>query len=405
MIHGWALALAAGTMLLTLVPLRSAAQPGADDARPSHRGRSPHASAPAGRPAPGAARRSGSGSTATRSSSPSAGSSSGRPTPTCSPRCRPWAVLAMLSVLAAAACVAQIGRPGLYLVGYGLARCWCCAWVVGSAPIRRCSSASACPPTSWPPSAPSSAQHPDHARPPTASIASRRRSFPPTTRLDARALTATRRRSRTSACGTTGHSLRTFAQLQEIRTYYKFVDVDNDRYTDQRRVPPAHAVPARALVSASAGWTELDQRAPDLHPRLRRGGGPGQPDHARGAARVLRQGHPAAVRPAASRPSRDRRSTTARSPTSTSSSARAPRSSTIRAGTRTSTRATPGAGACRSTSWLRQAGLRAPASASRRSSSPTTSRLRAGSSSTGRSRQRIAADRARSSATTAIPTW
>src|SRR5262249_56262055 len=24
--------------------------------------------------------------------------------------------------------------------------------------------------------------------------------------------------------------LRTFAQLQEIRTYYKFVDVDNDRY-------------------------------------------------------------------------------------------------------------------------------------------------------------------------------
>src|SRR5207245_11762485 len=25
--------------------------------------------------------------------------------------------------------------------------------------------------------------------------------------------------------------LRTFGQLQEIRTYYKFVDVDNDRYT------------------------------------------------------------------------------------------------------------------------------------------------------------------------------
>ncbi len=55
--------------------------------------------------------------------------------------------------------------------------------------------------------------------------------FPADESLDARAaVRATRRRSRTSACGTTGPCCVTYAQLQEIRTYYKFVDVDNDRY-------------------------------------------------------------------------------------------------------------------------------------------------------------------------------
>jgi len=41
----------------------------------------------------------------------------------------------------------------------------------------------------------------------------------------------TRRRSRTSRLWDHRPLLRTFGQLQEIRTYYKFVDVDNDRYT------------------------------------------------------------------------------------------------------------------------------------------------------------------------------
>ena len=62
----------------------------------------------------------------------------------------------------------------------------------------------------------------------------------------------------------------------------------------QRRVPPGHAVAPGAVLPAPARpAAELDQRAPDLHPRLRPGGGAGEPDQPGGAARVLRQGHPA----------------------------------------------------------------------------------------------------------------
>jgi len=46
--------------------------------------------------------------------------------------------------------------------------------------------------------------------------------------------------------------LLTFAQLQEIRTYYKFIDVDNDRYKNQRRIPPGDALPPRALLCRAA---------------------------------------------------------------------------------------------------------------------------------------------------------
>ena len=37
----------------------------------------------------------------------------------------------------------------------------------------------------------------------------------------------------------------TYAQLQEIRTYYKFLDVDIDRYSARRRLPAGDAVGAR----------------------------------------------------------------------------------------------------------------------------------------------------------------
>ena len=286
--------------------------------------------------------------------------------------------LAMLSVLAAAACVAQIGRPGLYLVGYGLALL-VFAWVVG--PRRLPGAAPALPrvrPTSWPPSGPSSQHNIRFTRAAYGLDRIQEKEFPADDTLDARALDAQRDDDQEHP------PVGLPAAAANVRPAPGDPDLLQVRrrgqrpLPDQRRVPPAHAVAARALVSASAGWAELDQRAPDLHPRLRRGGGPGHPDHPRGAARVLRQGHPAAVRRAASRRSRGRRSTSARSPTSTSWSAPARRSSTIRAGTRTSTRATPGAGACRSRrgcgGWPSR-----PASASSRSSCPTTSRPRAGS--------------------------
>ena len=46
--------------------------------------------------------------------------------------------------------------------------------------------------------------------------------------------------------------LDTFGQIQEIRTYYDFVSVDNDRYRHRRRVPAGHAVGARAELRQPA---------------------------------------------------------------------------------------------------------------------------------------------------------
>src|SRR5439155_1145240 len=63
---------------------------------------------------------------------------------------------------------------------------------------------------------------------------------------------------------------------------------------DERRVQAAHALDPRALVRAPA-IAHLDQRAPDVHPRVRRRRRTREPDHARGAARVPGERHPAAV--------------------------------------------------------------------------------------------------------------
>ena len=93
---------------------------------------------------------------------------------------------------------------------------------------------------------------------------------------------------------------------------------------DRRGVPAGDAVGPRALVRAPSE-PDLDQRAPRVHPRLRRRGGTGEPRHAGGAAGVLRQGHPARRPPARSR-SAGPRSTTASSPTRTCWSRRARRS-------------------------------------------------------------------------------
>ena len=82
----------------------------------------------------------------------------------------------------------------------------------------------------------------------------------------------------------------TYAQLQEIRTYYKFVDVDNDRYMVDGAAPPGHALGSR-VVLPEPSQPDLDQRAAHLHPWVRGRHGPRQPDHTRGAPRLLDQGH------------------------------------------------------------------------------------------------------------------
>ena len=57
--------------------------------------------------------------------------------------------------------------------------------------------------------------------------------------------------------------LDTFGQLQEIRTYYDFVTVDNDRYTLNGAVRQV-MLSARELNSSSLPNKHLDQRAADV---------------------------------------------------------------------------------------------------------------------------------------------
>ncbi len=288
--------------------------------------------------------------------------------------------LALLAVLAAVACMAQIGRPGLYLVGYGLALL-AVAWVVGLGAYPALLQRFRVAPNEL------AAERPfiEHnirltragLRPgphPGEGVPGRR---------DARRAGAVAQRDDDQEHPAVGLPAAP-AHLRPAPGDPHVLQVrgrGQRPLRDQRRVPPAHALAARALLPASAGRAELDQRAPDLHPRLRRRGGPGHAHHARGAARILRQGHPAPVQwwlprdhPAGDLLRRDRQRVRA-------SSALARRSSTTPAAIRTSTPATRDAAACRSRRGC--GGWPSPrASASRRSSSPTTSPRRAGSSCT-----------------------
>ena len=79
--------------------------------------------------------------------------------------------------------------------------------------------------------------------------------------------------------------LRTFSQIQQIRLYYQFYDVDVGPLPAGRRLPPDHAGGARADAGASRARRDLGQPPSAVHPRLRRrdeprgaGGGGGHAD-------------------------------------------------------------------------------------------------------------------------------
>ena len=86
--------------------------------------------------------------------------------------------------------------------------------------------------------------------------------------------------------------LDTFGQMQEIRTYYDFARRRQRPLHHQRQVPPDHALGARAELAQPAE-PHVDQRAADVHARLRADARPRQRGHAGRAAGAL---HP---RPAA----------------------------------------------------------------------------------------------------------
>ena len=109
-----------------------------------------------------------------------------------------------------------------------------------------------------------------------------------------------RRRSRTSACGTTGRSARPSTGCRSIRQYYSFADVDTDRYTftDAASCSPQPAPCVRQVMIAGRELDRdpacpADQRRPELgqpahhlHPRLRPGHGPGQRGRPAAASRT-----------------------------------------------------------------------------------------------------------------------
>ena len=90
----------------------------------------------------------------------------------------------------------------------------------------------------------------------------------------------------------------TFTQLQQRRTFYGFEPkLDIDRYASNDGTVQDYIVAARELNSNGLDRQpdRLDQPAPRLHARQRRGRGPGQPDQ-RPAGRVRRwTGRPAQV--------------------------------------------------------------------------------------------------------------
>ena len=88
--------------------------------------------------------------------------------------------------------------------------------------------------------------------------------------------------------------LTTFAQLQEIRTYYDFERVDNDRYWIDGIYRQVSLSP-RELSSSQPPQPHLDQRAPDVHARLRPLPGPRQRGHARRPAGSVYPRYPAGI--------------------------------------------------------------------------------------------------------------
>ena len=138
--------------------------------------------------------------------------------------------LAVFAVLCAVACLAQIARAGLRLVAGGLIAL-ALVWVVGLGVYPALLQRFRVTPNELAAERPFIGHNIRMTRAGVQPGPDRRARVPGRRGASTRARSsATRRPSRTSACGTTGPLLRTFAQLQEIRTYYKFVDVDNDRY-------------------------------------------------------------------------------------------------------------------------------------------------------------------------------
>ena len=234
---------------------------------------------------------SASGSTASTCSTRPAAWCSAPPTPTCTPPCPVLQWLIVLAVLCAAACVFQMFRPGWRFLVAGLV-VLVVLWVAGLGIAPALLQSYRVKPNELVYERPYIENNIRMTRQAYALDRVAEKDFAAEDNLTPAALERNNLTIKNIRLWDHRPLLTTYGKLQEIRTYYKFRDVDVGPLHAERRVPPGDAVRARALLPRPAE-PGLDQRAPDLHPRLRAGGGAGQPDQPGGAARVLRQGHSA----------------------------------------------------------------------------------------------------------------
>jgi len=138
-------------------------------------------------------------------------------------------VLTVLAGVAAIACVAQVAQPGVRLVVGGLGLL-IVVWVLGlgvyPAGLQRFRVA----PNELAAERPFIAHNIRLTRQAYGLDRIEEKEFPADEGLDARALARNEATIKNIRLWDYRPLLRTFGQLQEIRTYYKFVDVDNDRY-------------------------------------------------------------------------------------------------------------------------------------------------------------------------------
>jgi len=137
--------------------------------------------------------------------------------------------LAVLAGLCAVAALAQIARPGLRLVAGGLVML-VAVWILGLAVYPALLQRIRVTPNELAAERPFIVHNIRMTRQAYGLDRIEERLFPADESLDARALERNETTIKNIRLWDHRPLLRTFAQLQEIRTYYKFVDVDNDRY-------------------------------------------------------------------------------------------------------------------------------------------------------------------------------
>jgi uncharacterized protein len=138
-------------------------------------------------------------------------------------------VLAVLAGVAGIACVAQVARPGLRIVGAGLAVLML-VWVVGLGVYPALLQTYRVKPNELAFERPFIEHNIRMTRQAYGLDRIEEKEFPADETLDARGLARNEATIKNIRLWDYRPLLRTFGQLQEIRTYYKFVDVDNDRY-------------------------------------------------------------------------------------------------------------------------------------------------------------------------------